>query len=209
MSLNAKKKSNYPRVPEGDHLAVIAQIIDLGSQFKTNYASGEVETYPDGNPKINHEVFITFEFPLVTAEFDGEEKPLWLSKTYTVSLHEKAALVSLLSAAKVKSSDLTELAGKPLQVGVGSTSGNKAKIISTSQAKAKFIHGDDVVTVADVAKLSKGYCTIYDHDDPDQEIFDTFPDFIKEKITNQASKDKYEEQQKSQPEETEEQHSEY
>jgi len=164
---------NFGRIGEGTFPARITQIIDLGMQENTY----------EGDTKVQHKIWMTFELPTETIEIDGEQKPRWLSKEFTMSTSDKALLMRVLNAiftkdelAKVES--MEECLGKALLVEVGTTSGGKDKWINSS----RMIGG---MTVADLSQ-KPGY---YWLDNPDHNIFDSLPDFLKEKINTRIGAD--------------------
>lgn len=98
----------FRRVPTGVWVARCVDIIDLGTQ--------EVEW--QGQSKLQHKVQIGWEVfgedeagvPL-TADVDGKEMPLTISKRYTLSLSDRAALRRDLEAWRGKPFDADELRG--------------------------------------------------------------------------------------------------
>ena len=80
---------DFKKVPPGVYIGRCYSLIDIGTQF-TDGVYG---------PKSAHKIRIAWELfgedeagqPL-TALVDGKEMPLTISKSYTVSLHEKASL---------------------------------------------------------------------------------------------------------------------
>ena len=191
MALNANKPK-APQVPEDTHPALIAQIIDKGQQFKTDFATGDVELYDDGNPKIVHEVWVTFEFPTVTHVFDGKigPQPLWVSKNYTMSTHEKSGMYELLTALGIKDGDLSKAAGQLVLATTGMTSGGNAKIVGISKPKASVLVGDEVIKTSSLS-LYKDHCVVYEVEDGENEVFASLPSFLQEQIKNQASKEAF------------------
>lgn len=99
---------NFKRVPAGAHIARCFSIIDCGTQT-TNGQFGE---------KIARKIRLGWELfgedennePL-TVEYDGKVLPMTISKTYTLSLHEKAALHKDLSAWRGRAFNEEELKG--------------------------------------------------------------------------------------------------
>ena len=67
-----KKRVDYGRVEDGTYPARIVRIIDFGMQYATDWKTGEVKKYEDGNDVVQHRVWIDFEFPTETIEIDGE-----------------------------------------------------------------------------------------------------------------------------------------
>jgi len=143
MALNFAEKSggakkDFGRVEDGAYPARIVQIIDFGLQYETDWKTGDVKTYDDGNPMIKHKVWINFELPDETIEIDGVAKPRWYGKEYTVSAHEKSAMHALLKAVDGKGTatnsgrNVQGLLGLPAMLTIGSTSSGKAKVSAVS-----------------------------------------------------------------------------
>jgi hypothetical protein len=171
LSLTKKATKKFPPMETGVYPARIVQIIDLGRHKKINLKTGEVEVYPDGNEKIASEVRITYELPTETVEVDGEEKPRWLGKDYTVSTHEKSGMYKILQATDPTVNDLSKLLGMPLMVEVGLTSGGNNKITNVS----KLMKGMEVPELVNPS-------TVFDIDTWQEDVFNTLPPFVKEKI---------------------------
>ena len=178
-------------VAEGQYIAVPTLIADLGQQFQSDWQTGEIMTWPDGNPKIQDEVFISFS--LLTLGEDGADGKIIyprVGKTFTVSTNEKAAIVGLMRAAGVKTTSLLDLIGKAVMVDVGHTNTGNAKVRAFSRAGTKVLVGDDVITVANLVEQSPE-CVVYDRDAHDDKVYETLPEFIRTKIENQASRALY------------------
>lgn len=125
------KKTDFGRLEDGNHLARIVSVIDVGLQEQTDWQTKE-KTDPK---KI---VMITFETPnetIVIEDKEGnkEEKPRWISKDYTLSFHEMAALHKLVNAIKPDIESLDELLNVPVMINVGSTVTGNAKIVGVSK----------------------------------------------------------------------------
>jgi len=166
-STGTKKK--FERIEDGTYVARIAQLIDLGVQ----------EDEYEGERKVGHKIFVTFEFPTETINIDGEEKPRWLGKEFNVSIHEKSTLTKLVQSADpegkftVKGRNLKGLMGLPLMITVGSTKTGNAKVSTV----ARLMKG---MSVAELAKDP----VFFDLDGKDLDTFEIFPQWIKDKITN-------------------------
>lgn len=84
MGLIAKAGSNLPPTPEGVHQGICYALYDLGVQFSEKWG------------KSAHQCLIIWELPEVRIDIekDGEKLnlPRAVSKKYTLSLNEKAAL---------------------------------------------------------------------------------------------------------------------
>lgn len=175
------KKTDFGRVEDGTHMARVVQIIDLGMQQQTDWKDQTPRKWDDGKLMIKPEVFITFEFPTERIDIDGESKPRWLSKRYTLSMHEKSALTALIQAvdpagAKSKSYDLTKLIDKPVMVTVGSTSNDNPKVTGVSGLPK----GIKVDPLENEPKL-------FDMDSFDMEVYESLPAFIQEIIQGSES----------------------
>lgn len=99
----------FTPVPAGTHLAVCAQVIDLGHQESTFYQ------------KVQHKVLLGWELP---DEKDEKGTPFLIWKRYTLSLNEKATLRHHLEAWRgrkftedeLKGFDLKNVLGKPCMI---------------------------------------------------------------------------------------------
>ncbi len=106
MGLIAKEPEgggDFDPVAQGVHMAIAIGIFDLGTQHN--------ETYD----KMVHKILIMWELPdeRIEIEKDGEKRnlPKATSRTYTLSLHEKAALRKDLEAWRGRSFTKEELEG--------------------------------------------------------------------------------------------------
>src|SRR4030042_5715360 len=108
-----KKDSEFQSVTPGVYMARCFRMIEIGT-INEDY---------QGKPKQVQKVMVSWELPTEKAVFDeakGEE-PFAVSKTYTLSLHEKSHLRHDLeswrgkgfSEDEVKRFDITKLLGKP------------------------------------------------------------------------------------------------
>src|SRR4030043_2365500 len=173
-----KAKKDFPRLEDGAYPARVVQILDFGMQYATDYKTGEIKKYDDGNEVIQHKVWINFEFPTETIEIDGETKPRWLGKEFTVSSHEKSALFSLLKAIDPKGESTNKgrnvrgMLGLPAMVTVGSTGGGKAKVSSVS--------GVPKGMQVDALQNPEGF---FDLDSDDVDTFESLPTWMQERIT--------------------------
>lgn len=102
MSLTVKETgggAGMAPIEAGSYPARCVGVIDLGIQHN------------DFNDKDQEKVRLVFELPTERTQVDGEDKPRWLSKPYTASLHEKATLRRDLDAWRGKPFTPEELAG--------------------------------------------------------------------------------------------------
>jgi hypothetical protein len=112
--------SDFDPVPEGSHPAICDMFVDFGLQeTKGKYAG-----------KIQHKIYLRWQIPSLRLSYekDGEkiEGPMTIGSTYTLSLHEKAALRKLLqqwrgrafTADELKKFDVTTVVGVPCLISV-------------------------------------------------------------------------------------------
>lgn len=92
----SESTGNFERTPEGTHVARCISIVDMGVQTSTF----------SGEEKSAHKVHVAFE---LSYERTSDNKPMIVSKRYTVSLHEKASLRKDLEAWRGKSFTKEEL----------------------------------------------------------------------------------------------------
>jgi len=180
MALNfseTKKRVDYGRVEDGTYPARVVRIIDFGLQYATDFKTGEVKKYDDGNDVIQHKVWIDFELPTETIDIDGAKKPRWYGKEYTVSSHEKAAIQALLKAADpdgkatMKGKNVVGLLGLPVMLTVGSTSTGKAKVAGIT----RLIKGMSVDPLANPTLF-------FDLDEATYKDFELLPEWMQKRI---------------------------
>lgn len=172
---------NYKRVPSGAFIGRCYSLIDLGTQ-RTDGQYGI---------KDQHKIQIKWELfgedddgnPL-TVEVDGKSMPMTISKSYTMSLHEKAGLRRDLASwrghdftdEEANAFDVSKLLGAYCMINV-TTSENNGKTYSN---------------VAGVTRLPKALAgnkpsavhkdVLFNLDDPDMELFATFHKKLQEAI---------------------------
>lgn len=172
---------DFKKVPPGAYIGRCYSLIDLGTQL-TNGQYGE---------KLQHKIRIGWELfgedeqgnPL-TIMIDGKEMPMTISKSYTVSLHEKAGLRKDLAAwrgkdftdEEAKAFDVSKLLGAYCMVNAttsetnGKTYTNVAGLTplpgALKNAKPAAVH-DNV---------------IFDLDKPDMGVFNSFHEKLQEAI---------------------------
>ena len=105
------------------------EIVPAGTHFARCYSMihiGVVEWEFQGEKKFNNKVRLTWELPYEMRDFGGEQKPLVISKEYTLSMHEKSNLRKDLEMWRWKvftnkelgSFDVTDLLGKTCNISV-------------------------------------------------------------------------------------------
>lgn len=163
-----KGNKDYGRLDEGTHMARLVQVIDLGVQ-KTEYKGEEKEV-----PRV----WLVFEFPTETIEINGEDKPRWQGREYTVSYGDKSNLGQLVKALDPEGNakSLADLLGKACMVSIGSTGTGKAKITNVVPASKK-------IPVPELANDP----VAFDMDNPDMDVFGSLPQWLKDKITSSVN----------------------
>jgi hypothetical protein len=178
MAIIAEKKEggNFKQVEPGMYPARCYSMIEIGT----------IDTEFNGETKKAHKVSITWELPTEKAVFheDRGEEPFVVSKTYTLSMHEKATLRKDLESwrgkgyteEEAKRFDITKLLGQPCNLNVIHVPGKEA--------------GKTYVQVASISPLMKGQVCpaqinplrVLSYDNFDFEVFDNLSDYMKEKI---------------------------
>lgn len=172
---------NFKRVPAGVFIGRCYSLIDLGTQLS-------VGQYGE---KLQHKIRVGWELfgedeqgaPL-TVDVDGKEMPMTISKSYTVSLHEKAGLRKDLAAwrgkdftdEEAKAFDVSKLIGAYCMVNVttsetnGKTYSNVAGLTplpgALKNAKPAGVHEP----------------LIFDLDKPDMKVFNGFHEKLQDAI---------------------------
>lgn len=172
---------NFKRVPSGSFIGRCYSLIDLGTQ----HSDGQY------GPKDQHKIQVRWELfgedddgNKLTVDVDGKEMPMTISKSYTVSLHEKAVLRKDLARWRgrdftddeAKAFDVSKLLGQYCMVSV-TTSENNGKTYSNVSG---------ITRIPSALKDSKPdpihHNVIFDLDKPDVAIFKSFHDKLKEAI---------------------------
>ena len=172
---------NFKRVPSGVHIGRCYSLIDLGTQL----SSGQY------GEKLQHKIRVAWELfgedeegkPL-TVEFDGKEMPMTISKSYTLSLSEKASLRKDLQSwrgreftdEEAKGFDISKLLGSYCMVNV-----------TTSETNGKtYSNVANLTPLPTALKASKPApihdTVMFDLDNPDWAVFDSFHDKLKDAI---------------------------
>lgn len=172
---------DFKRVPPGAYIGRCYSLIDLGTQL-TSGQYGE---------KMQHKIRIGWELfgedengnPL-TIMVDGKEMPLTISKSYTVSLHEKAGLRKDLAAWRGK--DFTEDEAKAFDV---SKLVGVYCMVNCTQSET---NGKTYTNVAGLTPLPGALKNakpapvhapvVFDLDQPDMNVFGTFHEKLQEAI---------------------------
>jgi len=169
MKIPAQKSYNKaPVIDPGTYAARIVSILSIGLQ----------ENEWEGVKSIKPKVRITFEVPSETYVFNADKgpQPYVFSKEETLSSHAKAGLTKLCKAVSEDASnpdmEIEQLLDKTLMLSIDVTeSGEYNNIKGYSPMMKGLTVGDRVNPLV-----------FFDAENPDKDIYDTFPEFIKDKI---------------------------
>lgn len=171
---------DFKQVPSGNHIGVCSMVVDLGKQRITSQQYGE---------SIKHQVYIAWELPGEEIEWtdkDGNQQkgPMRIGRSYTLSLHENAALRADLESWRGRAFteqerrgfDIVNLAGAPAMVNVTHKEGG----------------GKTYANVTAVTPLPKGMAKpvlfapalIYDNDH--LSAFESLPEWLQKKVRDQV-----------------------
>lgn len=172
-----KPDTDFQQVEPGTYVARCYSMIEIGT----------VETEFNGEKKKSKKVNITWELPTEMAVFHEEKglEPFVVSKTYTLSMHEKSALRKDLESWRgkgytedeAKRFDITKLLGQPC-------------ILSVIHQPGKADPTRNYVVISSISKLMKGQdcpqqinpTRLLCYDDFNWEVFDNLSDYMKDKI---------------------------
>ena len=179
MSLKIKKKSgsSVPPMEAGTYPAVCVGIIDLGEQYS--------ETFK----KYNDKLLVIWEIPSQTIEIDGEDKPRWLSKDFSASLHEKSGLYQTLVSWRGKAftdTELTEDENGFMQFSVLDMLGTGCflQVIVEEKDSGSYNRITSVIALPAGmnAPATETPLIAFDIDTWDDEVFKSLPEWIQERI---------------------------
>lgn len=169
---SAKGGGDFPKVPAGSHAARCYQIIDLGTQ--------EIEW--QGKKKLQRKLWITWEIPEETIEINGENKPMAISRMFTLSLAETGALLPFLeswrgkrfSEEELSAFDVAKLLGKPCLLSVvhDTKNGKEYANISAIAVLPRGMKCADQVNPSVEYSIDEGYSP----------TFKALPEFLQKKI---------------------------
>ena len=172
-----KKESEFQSVKPGTYMARCYRMIEIGT-INEDYM---------GQMKQHQKVMISWELPTELATFDKDkgEEPFAVSKTYTLSMNEKANLRKDLESWRGKGFteneaekfDLTVLLGKPC-------------LLSIIQQPSKTNPGRNYTVISSISPLMKGQVCpdqinptkVLSYDEFNWELFESLSDYTKDKI---------------------------
>jgi len=162
-------------IPEGLHKAICYAIYDLGTQINEW----------QGQTKQQHQVMFCWEFPDIRIDYEKDGKqlngPRVLSRKFTLSLHEKAALRKMLQSWRGKSFTRDELAGFDIKnvLGVGA----QLQIIHSTPKDVTYANIENVLPPAANYGKPENPLTFFSFEDGG-DIPDECPEWIADIIMN-------------------------
>lgn len=174
-------ESNFKKVPPGVYVARCYSLIDMGTQVSDGQYGA----------KEQHKIRIAFEIfgdddagnPL-TVDVDGKQMPLTISKTYTLSLHEKAGLRKDLAAWRGR--DFTEEEAKAFDVSKLINAYCMLNITTSENNGKTYTNIAGITPLPQALKNAKPEpvhsVVMFDLDQPDWEIFQNFHEKLQETI---------------------------
>lgn len=180
MKIKVSSGGDFQPLEGGSYIAICNAVIDLGLQ------PGSTQ-YPD--PK--QQILLNFELPTELTEFDGESKPRNISRRFTASMHEKAALRNFVESffgkpfpnnGAASDFDLKNLLGRRGMLIVQQVSrGNKtyANITGASPVPKGM--------TADQPQVFENF--YYSLEAPDLETYNKFPQWLQDVIANRVQVD--------------------
>lgn len=166
--------------PKGNHVARIYSIIHIGtilSDFKNE----------DGSDKLVNTVSIGWELPNEKRTFNEEKgpQPMVISQDYTLSMNEKANMRKLVQG--IIGTDLDEEEAGAFDV--SKLMGMECMLQINHKTSKK---GSQYAVVASGATIPKGMKVpkaineprVLDYDNWNEELFQSLPDFMKDKISS-------------------------
>lgn len=172
-----KSEGEFQSVKPGTYLARCYRMVEIGT----------VKEEFQGQIKVAQKVMITWELPTELAVFNPEkgEEPFTVSKTYTLSMHEKANLRKDLESWRGKGFteeecrkfDITKLLGVPC-------------LLSIIQQPSKTDPGRTYTVISSISPLMKGQecpdqindTKVLSYDEFNWDLFESLSDYTKDKI---------------------------
>ena len=178
MAIYAEKhEGEFQQVKPGTYLARCFSMIEIGT----------VKEEFQGQEKSVQKVQIRWELPTEMAVFNSDkgEEPFSVSKTYTLSMHEKSNLRKDLESWRGKGFTEEEARKFDLEVLIG-----KPCLLSIIQQPSKTNPGRSYTLISSIMPLMKGQecppqinpTKILSYDNFNWDIFESLSDYTKDKI---------------------------
>lgn len=168
MKVKSKAKPKIPQMEPGVYVAVCIGVVDLGEQHSELYKN------------YSNKVLFIFEIPDELVEVDGEQKPRWISREFTMSTSKKSKLLEFISAWNGKQYtpetfgelELFDQIGKACQLQLVASENGEYTNIATVMQLPKGVN----VT----RKETDTYA--FDMDQWSDDVFDSLPGWMQEKV---------------------------
>ena len=181
LTVSASSNNNFVQVPAGMHLARCYRIIDLGTQ-KSEYM---------GQMKFQHKIMIGWE--ILGTDEQGQPirmkdgRPFAMFKNYTMSWSEKANLRLDLQSWRGRPFTQEEMRRFDLETILGKWC--MLNIIETNKDDKTYTNVNGVTPVPAIIKQSGmpegvNKLELFNLQEPDMAMFETFSDNLKAKITS-------------------------
>ena len=167
---------DYAPMESGMYVARCVQMIQIGT----------ITEIINGESKTQHKVRLGFEFPTELKVFKEEngEQPYFLSKEYSLSMHEKATLRQHLETwrgkkftdEEAKSFDVTKLIGVPCTINVvHKEAKNGGKVYAEIGSISPLMKGT-------ICSEAINPIQVLSYDSFNRELFESLPEFLRKKI---------------------------
>lgn len=166
----AKETKTFDPAPEGTHIARCYGCVSLGTQHSEQFAD-------------SFKIMLMFELPFELIKTEEGEKPMTISKEYTLSLGKKATLRKHLDAWRGRSFNEEELKGFEVSNVVGAPC--QLTVVHAMSGK-----GSTYAKIETITGLAKGMtCPAqahpsikYEIEDGGNEVYSKLPEWIRKKI---------------------------
>jgi hypothetical protein len=168
MKIKDRAKPKLPPVEPGVYMAVCVGIIDLGEQYSEKFKS------------YANKILFVWELVGETVEVDGEQKPRQLSKEFSISSSKKSNLRGFISSWNGKTYSDDEFSDLEIFDQIG----------KACQLQVVLNETGEYANVDNLMQLPKGFPIpktetvpiLWDMDNWNDEVFETIPEWIQEKI---------------------------
>lgn len=177
LTVSGSSGASFEPIPAGTYAAVCYMLVDLGMQ----------ETEYKGTKKKSQKCQIGWEIPELTVQIDGKDEPRVISKRYTVSLNDRAALRQDLAAWRGRDFTDEELAGFDLRNIVGAP--------CLIQINHQDVNGKTYANIQSIMAMPRGMekpaltgeKIIYDIDEDPTSAAELLPEWLKKVVKESES----------------------
>lgn len=174
-------EGNFKKVPPGVYVARCFSLVDMGTQI----------TDGQYGAKEQHKIRIAFEIfgeddagNALTIDVDGKEMPLTISKTYTLSLHEKSGLRKDLAAWRGR--DFTDEEAKAFDVSKLVNAYCMLNITTSENNGKTYTNIAGITPLPQALRSAKPEpvhsVVLFDLDQPNWDVFQKFHEKLQEQI---------------------------